>query len=278
MPYLMNLLYLLILAVLSPWLCFRAMTTGKYRRGWAARLFGRVAHPRLVADGKPVAWFHGVSVGEIHLLRPLIARFRERFPHWRCVVSTTTATGYAEACKSFPDLAVIDWPFDFTWAVRTALARVKPSLVVLAEGEAWPNFFRIASAAGVRLVIANGRMSPHSAARFRMFRWLSRGMFARLDLIAAQTEDFRQHYASLGAPNAIATGNIKYDGVQTDRTNARTREMGGAVRRLAGRDGVGRRQHAGARGAAVHRHLSPAHAKLSTAAADPGAAASGTLR
>src|SRR5947209_2597892 len=156
MPYLMNCLYLLILTILSPWLCFRALTTGKYRRGWQARLLGRVAHPRLVADNRPVAWFHGVSVGEIHLLRPLIARFRERFPQWRCVVSTTTDTGYAEACTCFADLAVIDWPFDFTWAVRAALARVQPSVVVLAEGEVWPNFVRIASAAGVRLAIVNG--------------------------------------------------------------------------------------------------------------------------
>lgn len=226
MPYLMNVLYFLILTILSPWLCFKALTTGKYHRGWAARLLGRVAHPRLVADGKPVAWFHGVSVGEIHLLRPLIARFRERFPHWRCVVSTTTDTGHAEACKSFPDLAVIDWPLDFTWAVRTALARVQPGLVVLAEGEVWPNFVRLASGAGVRMAIVNGRMSPRSAARFGTLRHIARSVFARLDLVAAQTEEFRKHYATLGATEVVATGNIKYDGVQTDRGNARTRAMG----------------------------------------------------
>src|SRR5579864_6108812 len=140
MPFFLNILYFLVLAALCPWLLFRALTTGKYRRGLAAKTFGRVTHARLLNDGKQVAWFHGVSVGEIHLLRPLIARFRERFPQWRCVVSTTTDTGHEEACKCFPDLAVIDWPFDFTWAVKAALKRVRPSLVVLAEGEVWPHF------------------------------------------------------------------------------------------------------------------------------------------
>src|SRR5438552_17587250 len=137
----MNILYLLTLVILSPWLCYKALTAGKYR-GLSARLLGRVAHPLLKDDGRPVAWFHGVSVGEVHLLRSLVARFRERFPRWRCVISTTTDTGHDEARKCFPDLAVIDWPFDFTWAVGTALRRVRPTLIVLAEGEIWPNFVR----------------------------------------------------------------------------------------------------------------------------------------
>jgi 3-deoxy-D-manno-octulosonic-acid transferase len=225
MAYLLNLLYLAVLALVSPWLCFKALTTGKYRRGLAAKLLGRVAHSQLVDDGKPVAWFHGVSVGEIHLLRSLVARFRERFPGWRCVISTTTDTGHDEARKSFPDLAVIDWPFDFTWAVTAALQRVRPSLVVLAEGEVWPNFVWAAKRQGVRLAIVNGRMSPRSAARYGKLRILVRSIFGRIDLIAAQTDEYRDHFAAMGAPHVVTTRNVKYDGVQTDRDNPKTQAM-----------------------------------------------------
>jgi 3-deoxy-D-manno-octulosonic-acid transferase len=226
MVYLLNLLYLGALTLLAPWLCFRALTTGRYRRGLAAKVLGRVVHPLLTDDGCPVVWFHGVSVGEIHLLRSLIARFRERFPHWRCVVSTTTDTGHDEARKCFPDLAVIDWPFDFTWAVQSALRRVRPSLVVLAEGEVWPNFVWAASRMGIRLAIVNGRMSPRSASRYRKVHALVHPLFARFDLITAQTDEYREHYQALGATHVVATGNIKYDGVQTDRANSKTRAMG----------------------------------------------------
>jgi 3-deoxy-D-manno-octulosonic-acid transferase len=225
MPYLLNLVYAAVLLLISPWLTYRAIRTGKYRRGWRGKLFGRVAHPLLRPDGRPVVWFHGVSVGEIHLLRPLVTRFRERFPQCRCVISTTTDTGRDEAIKSFPDLAVIDWPFDFTWAVKVALQRVQPTLVVLAEGEVWPNFVWAAAQADVRLAIVNGRMSPRSAARYGNVRWLVRRVFERFDLIAAQTDEYREHYEMLGARHVIATGNIKYDGVQTIRDNPRTREM-----------------------------------------------------
>src|SRR6516162_1975214 len=159
MPYLRNIVYFLLMSGLSSWLLYKAVTTGKYRRGWVAKLLGRVSHLLLVGDARPVAWFHGVSVGEIHLLRALVARFRERFPGWRCVISTTTDTGREEAAKAFPDLAVIDWPLDFTWAVTTALRRVQPSLVVLAEGEVWPNFVWAARRQGVKLAVVNARMS-----------------------------------------------------------------------------------------------------------------------
>jgi 3-deoxy-D-manno-octulosonic-acid transferase len=225
MPYLLNVLYLAALALLFPWLCVKAVRTGKYRRGLPAKLFGRVTHPQLADDGKPVAWFHGVSVGEIHLLRQLVACFRERFPGWRCIVSTTTDTGHDEARKSFPDLAVIDWPFDFTWAAKTALRRVRPSVVVLAEGEVWPNFVWAAKRQGVRLAIVNGRMSPRSAGRYGKLRGLVRRIFGQIDLIAVQTDEYRDHFAALGAPHVVTTGNVKYDGVQTDRANPRTRAM-----------------------------------------------------
>src|SRR5262245_52696734 len=129
MPYLLNTLYGFLLIVLSPWLLFKALTAGKYRRGLWAKLTGNT--PVADAPGSPTAWFHAVSVGEVHLLRQVVAAFRRHYPDWQCVISTTTDTGMEEAQKHFPDLATIWWPLDFTWAVRRALEAVKPDLVVL---------------------------------------------------------------------------------------------------------------------------------------------------
>src|SRR5713101_9330280 len=88
MPYLLNAFYLLGVVVLSPWLLYKAITTGKYRRGLRAKFFGMhipvtpsPLHP-FGSGAAPVAWFHGVSVGEIHLLRQVVARFRREHPHW----------------------------------------------------------------------------------------------------------------------------------------------------------------------------------------------------
>ena len=95
MPLLLDLLYLGVLVLLSPWLVARAIRTGRYRRDLAAKLFGTrsVANP----GGKPTVWFHGVSVGEIHLLGVVVAAFGKRHPDWHTVVSSTTDTGLTEA-------------------------------------------------------------------------------------------------------------------------------------------------------------------------------------
>src|SRR5690242_12800982 len=157
MTYLLNLVYLLTLLLLSPWLLYKALTTGKYRRGMWRKFTGRAFQRQSTA---PCAWFHGVSVGEIHLLRQVVACFRRRHPDWECVISTTTDTGFEEARKRFPDLAVFYWPFDFSWAVVRALRRVNPNLIVLAEGELWPNFLVASQRCCVPVAMINGRMSP----------------------------------------------------------------------------------------------------------------------
>lgn len=224
MPYMYDILYALSLVVVSPWLLFKVLTTGKYRRGLAAKLGGRAF---LRTSSRPCAWFHGVSVGEIHLLRQIIRAFRDRHPEWHCVVSTTTDTGFEEAHRCFPDLAVFYWPFDFSWSVGRALRRVGPSLVVLAEGELWPNFLLAAGARGVPVAVVNGRMSPRSFRRFRWFTPLVRALLKRVDVLAAQTEEYASCYRALGAdpPYVHVTGSVKYDGAETNRDNSRTRQL-----------------------------------------------------
>jgi 3-deoxy-D-manno-octulosonic-acid transferase len=228
MPWLLNVAYLLVLFILSPWLLYKALTTGKYRRGVWCKLTGSVHAPRsTLHPSQPVAWFHGVSVGEIHLLRQVVAAFRRRHPDWLCVVSTTTDTGFDEARNRFPDLPVIFFPFDFSWAVGRALRRVKPALIILAESELWPNFLHAAKKQGVPVAVINGRMSPRSLRRHQRLGLLARWLFHPVDLFAMQTDDYAAAVRTLGvAPARVhVTGSVKYDGVATDRHNGRTEEL-----------------------------------------------------
>lgn len=222
MSYLLNIVYLLISILLSPWLTYKALTTGKYRRGVWSKLSGRAFRRE---SNRTCVWFHGVSVGEIHLLKPVVAGFRKRHPDWECIISTTTDTGYDEACKRFADLPVFFWPLDFSWAASRALDRVKPNLVVLAECELWPNFLRIANRKHIPIAVINGRMSPRSLNRFKRLRWLVGGLFRKLDLCAVQTEEYAAAYRTLGARNVQVTGSVKYDGANSDRGNPKTREL-----------------------------------------------------
>lgn len=224
MPFLLNLLYTVLLAAISPWLLYKVVTTGKYRRGLWLKLSGAAVR---CVSGRRVAWFHGVSVGEIHLLRQVVSRFRQRRPDWECVVSTTTDTGLEEARKAFPDLAVFYWPFDFSWAVHRALAHVCPNLLVLAEGELWPNMLLAAARRQVPVVVINGRLSPRSARRYQQVQFLSRPWLKTLRLCAAQTEEYARAFVRAGveADRVHVTGSVKFDGVTADRHNAKTQDL-----------------------------------------------------
>ncbi|HJZ90393.1 MAG TPA: 3-deoxy-D-manno-octulosonic acid transferase [Gemmataceae bacterium] len=226
-----NLLYLVFLLVLSPWLLIRSIRTGRYRQHLGAKLLGPGSP--VVNSTQPVIWFHGVSVGEVHLLRQVIRAFRERHPDWQVVVSTTTDTGLAEARKHFPDLILIPYPFDFSWAVRRAIRVVGPRLIVLAESELWPNFLKAANRARVPVVLINGRMSPRTFRRYARVAGIARRLlFGRVAVFGMQSERYATHLRDLGVPadRVRVTGNVKYDNVLGEKDNPKTRDF----RRLLG--------------------------------------------
>ena len=220
-----DLLYLIVLAGLSPWLLWRAIRTGRYRRDLTAKLFGSAP---AVARGKPVAWFHGVSVGEIHLLVTVIAAFRQRHPYFHVVVSSTTDTGLAEARAKFADGTVVAFPFDFSWAVRSTLDAIRPAVVILAESEMWPNFLAAAAERRTPVVVINARMSPRSFARLNRVAGLARALlFRHVTAFAVQSEDYAARLRQLGVSEAklTVTGSVKFDGATGDRGSEKAREL-----------------------------------------------------
>jgi 3-deoxy-D-manno-octulosonic-acid transferase len=221
MPYLLNCVYLILIVGFSPWLAYAAMRHGKYRDGWGPKYLGLV--PRR-AGNRPCVWLHAVSVGEVNLLQPILAQLGQAHPTWECVVSTTTRTGLALARKKYVGYQVFYCPLDFTWAVRNAMRRMRPSLLVLAELELWPNLILAARERGARVAVVNGRLSDKSYRGYRRIRPLVRRSLERIDLLAVQDESYAERFRALGArPDVVhVTGSIKFDGAQTDRDNSAT--------------------------------------------------------
>lgn len=229
MPYLLNLIYIGLIAIAGPWLIYQALSKGKYRQGYAQKFLGLV--PRRTSNAKCI-WLHAVSVGEVNLLATLIKRIARTRPDWQCVVSTTTMTGMALAKKKYPELTVFYCPLDFSWAVKTALRRVRPDVLVLAELELWPNLISFARRSGARVAVINGRLSRRSARGYGRIRPFVARLLGRIDFVAAQNETYAERFRGLGAvaQTVQVTGSMKYDGAQTDRDNRATQKL----RRVAG--------------------------------------------
>ena len=209
--WVLNLAYALGLVAASPVWLFRMIRHGKYRRDWAQRL-GRA--PRQYGL-QPVIWIHGVSVGEVSAARALVAELHAQMPDYRIVVSATTDTGLAAAERHFaPEHLVFRWPMDFTFAVRAALKRVGPGLVVLMEGDVWPNCVWQCEQRGIPVVVLNARLGPHKGyPRWRLFRPLAARLFNSLTAIGVQHEAYADLFRALGVGNEKlhVTGMMKFD-------------------------------------------------------------------
>ncbi len=112
------------------------------------------------------------------------------------------------------------------------MRRIRPTLLVLAELELWPNLIRAANEHGAKVAIVNGRLSQRSFRGYhRIRRWL-RSTLNRIDVIAVQTPEYAERFCALGAQadRVTVTGSLKFDGATADRNNPRTQKL----RELAG--------------------------------------------
>lgn len=213
--------YLLALLVAWPLLLYRRWRRGPGSLSLGERL-GRVP-PRPVAAS--CVWLHGVSLGEINATRTIVEELRRRSPDTVVVVSSTTQTGLTQARNLYPQLCVLRFPLDLSFAVRAAMDRLRPSVIVLMELEVWPNLLRVAAARDIPVLIANGRVTDNRTMRaFRMpiLRKLARSMFGSLRWVGAQDAGYAARFIELGvaAARVEITGSVKYDTAPlTDRVD-----------------------------------------------------------
>jgi 3-deoxy-D-manno-octulosonic-acid transferase len=201
------------LPVLLLYFLFRGLRNRGYWHSLPQR-FGFL--PRSFTQTGPGAiWLHAVSVGELLSCVEFLRQLRAEFPRTRIFVSTSTLAGRAAAGDKLGTLTdgVFYAPVDYVFAVRRVLRALRPSAVVIAETEIWPNLFRETKRTGAALTLVNGRISDKAFASYLRWRALFAAVMPALDAILAQSEEIRRRFVALGAPpgKVHVAGNFKYD-------------------------------------------------------------------
>lgn len=202
---------------LLPWIFLRmwirSFKLPGYRRRWLERL-GHVPLPPL----EDVLWIHAVSVGEAVSAIPLIHRIRQEYPSASILMTTTTPTGSDRIQAAFKDMLGKNiyhcyLPFDLPWAWRSFFQRIKPKLLILMETELWPNLLKACQDRKLPVIIANGRLSPTSARRYRWLGSYMQWMLRPVQGVAAQSAIDAKRFQDLGISQEKIweMGNIKFD-------------------------------------------------------------------
>lgn len=261
--YGIDLVYLVLLLLVSPWLLYLIL--------WKKRGVGSLAERLGAAPRRPGGpsrfWFHAVSVGEFEAALPLIHALGDLAPQAEIVISTTTTTAQRLARDRCPDHPVFLFPIDLGPCVRRTLRRLQPTVLVLMELELWPNLILNCRLAGIPVTIANGRVSTRGFARMQKVRFLLRPFFRRIDRILVQNDEYSDRLRQLGvAPEKIGVaGNLKFDRPPVDDPAGSRQEFearwqyGGGLRWIAGCTHPGEEQIA----LDVHRRLREHYPDLS---------------
>ena len=214
MYILYNILLIIITIVLSPVILFKLITVPKYRGGISQKL-GRVRKGvlRVLNKTRPI-WVHAVSVGEVMAAHPLIRDLRKKYPNRKFILSTVTVTGNYTAKQRVPEAdAVFYFPFDYPWIVRRVIRVINPAIVLIAETEIWPNFFRELKRQGIPSALINGRISQKSYGNYLKFRGFFTKVFENVTLFCMQSDEDAARIQDIGAvaDKVRVTGNLKFD-------------------------------------------------------------------
>ena len=218
--FIYNLFWPIGLLFFMPGYLAKMVRRGGYREKFGQRLGFYDRELRVRPSKQRSTWLHAVSVGEVNVALKLANALRTLEPDLRCVLTTTTTTGFALACKNaLPWIEVMYTPLDYWPIMRRAFSVIRPARIVLVEAEIWPNLAAEAHARRIPLALVNARLSPHSERRYRQFRFFIAPTFRLLDLVCVPEKEDADRWAALGVSRdrIHVTGSVKYDPAGLDQ-------------------------------------------------------------
>ena len=206
----------------------------------------------------------------MNLLEPILERWERRIPTGSASSRRRRKTGYAPG----PQKNTLRAPSSIARSISAgpcgrAMRRIRPTLLVLAELELWPNLIAAAK--------RHGAKSPSSTAAWARRAFAATGGFAWLVAARAQPASISSPPRTTNTPSgsvALArrsdavqvTGSIKFDGARTSRDSAQTRRLADLAGISPRRHRLPRRQHARARRSARPRRLRATRRRISAPA------------
>ena len=207
--FLYNIILTCLLLISSPYFLVRSLIRKQFRRALSQRM-GFFQNPSF----KKSIWVHAASVGEVFCSVPLIKKIKKEFPNLKIVLTTMTSMGNETAKVCLPETdQVLFLPIDHPLFIRSAIKKIQPSILLLAETELWPNLLRFCGKKGIPIVLFNGRISQKSFRGYLLFKFFFKECLKYVSLFLMQTEEDRMRIIEIGggSQKTRTVGNLKFD-------------------------------------------------------------------
>lgn len=207
-----RIVFLPALVLALPYYLLRMKRRGGYGRHFTQR-FGAVQPLPEKKPGVRRIWLQAVSVGEMLAIAPILDALKND-PTVEVYLTTTTSTGFKQAADYREATTGIGYfPIDWWLFSSRAWRKIEPDLVIIIEGERWPEHIQQAKRRCIPVLCINARLSDLSYGRMKAWGWVARFMLAGITRVMPCSEHDAVRFRELGYPpeRISTTGNIKLD-------------------------------------------------------------------
>ncbi|MCF8304630.1 MAG: 3-deoxy-D-manno-octulosonic acid transferase [Bacteroidales bacterium] len=175
-------------------------------------LFKKIKSSITPHSNEKIAWFHCASLGEFEQGRPVIEAFRDKYPHYKILVTFFSPSGY-EIRKNYQQA---DWifylPIDTAGKARRFVSLVKPDVALFIKYEYWFNYLKELNKRDIPVYAISAIFRP-SQHFFKWYGgWFRKGLH-RLSGIFVQNESSKKLLESIGLNKVWVSGDTRFDRV-----------------------------------------------------------------
>jgi 3-deoxy-D-manno-octulosonic-acid transferase len=124
------------------------------------------------------------------------------YPERKILLSVGTPLGLEfarDTVKGLSNFQTMAQPIDVWGAPNRTFNLVAPSALIIIETELWPGLIQQAKKRQIPLILACGRLSPKSTARYQKIPWLIKPILQAFHLITAISPEDSERFLRLGA-------------------------------------------------------------------------------
>ena len=159
-------------------------------------------------------WIHCASHGEYEQAKPIINALKKSQDGVQVILTFFSPSGYKRVNDENVDLKLY-LPFDFPHFIKRLHRALKPSVLILAGYDVWPNAVKWTQKSGTPVVIISARLRQNSHRLKPVILMLQRFVYTFIDEVLAVTEGDAERFKKLGIRESAikVLGNTRYDRV-----------------------------------------------------------------